>query len=337
MPDEEQPAVVEYAQSEAAPVAGGLSPESIDSPEAANAALGDVAMLLARAGDVLRTADPTAAMGYHLLRTGAWLQVVATPPDEGGRTFVPAPPYYLKDQLESLVAASAWSDLVVAADGATVAAPLWLDLQRYLATALDNLGEEYAAAKQTALRELAFLLSRAPKLAELCFDDGSPFADDTTKAWIASEVAGAFGGGGGGAPARPLDRALKDAREAVAEGQIERAVGVVARAARSATSSSERFRARLELAKICLRAGQFALAKAQLDGLDRLVDKHRLAEWEPELCAELFAALYEAHRAVNAPMGDMASPDARAKETAAFERLCELDPTAALRLTFVPT
>jgi type VI secretion system protein VasJ len=334
-------AVVEYApQADAAPAGGGISPDSIDSADAANAALGDVAMLLARCGDVLRVADATSPMGYHLLRTAAWLQLVAPPPDDGGRTMVPAPPYYLKDQLESLVNAGAWGDLVGAADAATAAAPLWLDSQRYLAAAFDNLGEEFANAKQTVLREVAFLLSRAPKIAELSFDDGTPFADDATKAWLTGEVAGAFGaggggGGGGGGGARPLDRALKDAREALAEGQVERAVNVVAKAARAATSMADRFRGRLELAKICLRANQFALAKAQLDGLDRLVDKHRLAEWEPELCADLFAALYEAHRAVNAQSMEGVTPEARAKEVSAFERLCEIDPAAALRLTFV--
>ena len=39
---------------------------------------------------------------------------------------------------------------------------------------------------------------------------------------------------------------------------------------------------------------------------------------------------------MNAQMGELVTPEARAKETSAFERLCELDPTAAFRLTFIP-
>ena len=93
----------------------------------------------------------------------------------------------------------------------------------------------------------------------------------------------------------------------------------------------DKFRAKLAVAQICLQIGQLAIARAQLDGLERMARQHKLDEWDPELCAELYGALYTALRGLNA--GYEVSEEARKRENEAFERLCELDAALAFRLS----
>jgi type VI secretion system protein VasJ len=219
---------------------------------------------------------------------------------------------------------------------------LWLDPHRYASTALDNLG--YADAKTAYLKELALLLQRAPELATLTFNDGVPFADEQTRAWIDAEVRpmlGAGGGGGGaaagrgGAPAgkgfRALEKAVAEAGTFIENGDPLSAIQAVTKVSGLATTPVDKFRARLAIAQICLQIGQLPIARAQLDGLERMAKLHRLDEWDPELCAELYGALYSTIRGLNA--GYEVTEEARKRENEVFERLCELDAAAAFRLS----
>src|SRR5262249_27926872 len=138
------------------------------------------------------------------------------------------------------------------------------------------------------------------------------------------------GGGGGGRATDPLQRPLAQARELLAAGSVPEAVAIIAKVLPTATRPSDRFRIPLEIAKLCLEGGQTAIARPQLDGLDRVAERHRLEEWDPALCADLYAALYAAHRAM-AQVEEL-TPEQRARLSAAFERLCLLDAEAALRM-----
>jgi type VI secretion system protein VasJ len=265
-----------------------------------------------------------------------WLQVNRAPQSENGATYVPAPPGHYKDHLDNLAGGGDWTSLLTVVEELAPDWPLWLDPHRYGAQALDNLGEPYAAAKLALLREVGLLIARAPELPDLSFVDGTPFADAATKQWIEGEVKAVMGsgggGGGGGAPVNKLDAKINEARNLVVNGALPDAVQLLMKAAAAAQTPADRFRSKLAVAQICLQGEQVLIARAALDGLDRLVEQHRLWEWEPELCSQFYSALYAAHRGVNVNMGEV-SPEARARETAVFERLCQLDAAAALKFT----
>ncbi len=110
------------------------------------------------------------------------------------------------------------------------------------------------------------------------------------------------------------------------------AFAILHKAVKAAPAPADKFRARLAIAKTSLQVGQMSIAKAQLEGLERMAAYHHLAEWQPDLCAELYSALFQVLRAQNAAFGMECPPDLKAKETAAFDRLCELDSSAALKL-----
>lgn len=315
---------------------GGTSPDAVVDSDSAWSAMSECNKLLVRAGAVFRAADSSDANAYRVARAGLWVEVNQAPPGENGATMIPSPASSYKDTLEGLANAGDFAGLINAAEEIMIEAPLWLDPHRYVALALGNLGHD--AARTAVLREVGVLLSRAPSLPDLTFNDGTPIADQATKDWIESDVkpilgSGGGGGGGGGPRVSPLEAKMTEARAMVANGALPDAVALVVKASAAAQTPVERLRGKLAVAQLCLQGEQFLVARAQLEGLDKMVERHRLWEWEPVLCAQFYEALYLAHRGMNVALGMDVPPELRAKETLAFERLCQLDPGAALKFT----
>jgi type VI secretion system protein VasJ len=291
-------------------------------------------LLLTRMGAAARRERPDSDLGYRLSRFGTWLTVLGQPAlMDGNKTMVPPPPPHIKGRLEALAGSQDWLTLLHEADGAGGDFILWLDPQRFVSTAMSALGPMFAKAKNEVLLGVALLLRRVPSLAKLAYMDGTPFADPQTQMWIDNEVAAVLAQGGadkGGGRPSVLDEPLKEARELAMKGELPKACEVLARAACGAPSPAERFRGRLAVAELCLQAGQFAIARGQLEGLTEDIKRHDLAGWDPELCAQVYAGLYAAHKGANT--GQVVAPEAKAAERAAFEALCQLDPAAALKL-----
>src|SRR5262249_4153455 len=151
--------------------------------------------------------------------------------------YVPAPPGHYKDHLEGLAGAGDWQTLVNAVEELVPDWPLWLDPHRYAAQALDGLGEPYANAKHALLREVGMVLARVPELADLAFNDGTPFADPVTKQWIEGEVKSVMGSGGGGGPAvNKVEAKVNEARNMVTSGALPDAVQLLVKTAAAALS-----------------------------------------------------------------------------------------------------
>jgi type VI secretion system protein VasJ len=256
-------------------------------------------------------------------------------PGDDGRTMIEAPMDHVKGALPTLLSAGSFADLLAAADECAANYPLWLDPHRYAAAALDGLGEGHEAAKRALVIEVGNLLLRAPNLPNMSFNDGTPFADDETKSWIQAEVTPVLGGGGGGggAPARArsyVDKPVAEARGLLGNGQPADALAVLGKAAAAAPTAVDRFRTKLALAQICIELQQTAIARAQLEELEKIAEHHQLAAWQPELCAEVYAGLYTCYRTLN--QGYEAAPEAREREQRALERLSQLDAGTAFKL-----
>ena len=235
-------------------------------------------------------ADPAA---YQLFRVAVWMPVERMPPNEGGQT--PLPP--LDDErigfVEGRVAAGDPSATIAAAEAAFADAMFWLTPHRLTATALEGLGHEQAsdAVKTT----LAGFLKRHPGIEALSFAGGLPFADDTTRAWIASDVLAA--GDGGAAPAGPAGdgegwrQAAAAAQKFAASGKVREGVALFQQGLATARGGRERCLWQLEQARFCLLAGHPELAAPQLEDLDDQAATLGLEQWEPALSLEIAKAL----------------------------------------------
>jgi type VI secretion system protein VasJ len=287
--------------------------------------------LLVKAGALLRGAKPENPLAYRLARIGMWIDLNELPPATDGKTLVPPPPDALRSRFDSLLAANDLVTLINEAEDTASEFLLWLDPHRFVAAAMDRMGALFLKAKEAVVTEMAIMLRRVPTLPTLAFNTGEPFADGQTRMWLDSEVANAFGGGGGpSVAAEPsvLDEPLKEARELAVQGKLPEAIAVVSKAAASAPAPADRFRGRLALGQLCLQFGQFAVAKGQLLGLCDEIDRHELTSWQPKLCAEVYAALYAAYKGAGADL----PAEELGRQQRAFEQLCRLDPAAALKL-----
>ncbi|WP_170993811.1 type VI secretion system domain-containing protein, partial [Escherichia coli] len=64
----------------------------------------------------------------------------------------------------------------------------WLDLQWYLWQGLSHAGQPWDPWSDAVLSDLRLLLKRLPGLEGLAWNEGPPFADEATLAWIAEKV-----------------------------------------------------------------------------------------------------------------------------------------------------
>src|SRR5437868_6941166 len=146
----------------AAPVA---IPEGVVLPGSVGAQLSvqptsreDAASRIAAGAKYLRQTDPTNPAAYLLLRGFRWGELRASGSSPDPR-LLEAPATPTRTQLKALLLDSKWEALLEACEGvmATPQGRGWLDLQRYVLTACEQLGSEFhvvAAALRGAVRSL---------------------------------------------------------------------------------------------------------------------------------------------------------------------------------------
>lgn len=311
------------------PTAGAPAPP--DDLSRVGSWLSSLGATVSQAGGAVRRASDTAPLAYRMVRNGLYLHLLEAPPaDPSGRTRVPAPSPKLRAQIESIARNQLWAPLLEETESALSRARFWLDLHRHSAQALAGLGPAHQPARDEVLRELGLLLRRLPTLQTLRFADGTPFADEATLRWIDDEVL---------ASARVLVAPrvvapVGDTTDPVAEaltlataGNIAEAIAMLQSRAEGASSGSARARYRVGIGQVFLLAGRASLAKGVFEALEREVSEHKLAQWEPALAAEVAEGLVRAHRS----MGKK-NKSAAVDVSSLFERVCWLDPSAALRL-----
>jgi len=307
---------------------GGFTAADITDEDSALRILQDLMPVLQRAAEVLRETDWGSPEGTRLNRVTSTLFLNAGLGEPGSETQVNPPDDDVVNTAASLAAGGDWRKLAALTESATVTNPVWFDGLYYLALAYQN--EEKVAAQKVVESEAIALVHRSPGIDKLLFRGGTPFATDTAKQWLGG-LAGPGGGGGGGASADKdgLGKAVARAREHIAAGEAPQAIAAIEKVAKSTASAVVRFRAKLEAAEISLLAGYADLARAQLDGLDRIAKAHGLEEWDPELAVRMYALLYRCQAQLGYFQSE--SLEQRARVAATWERLSQLDGAAALR------
>ncbi len=122
-------------------------------------------------------------------RLASWNGVLREARNQGLPAASPPDPT-CRARLEHLFATERWHELLAEVDAAlaTTQARIWLDLHRYTAGALGQLGGEHADDRRWLLACLGAFLAACPGLVDARFTDGTPVADATTRAWLAAEV-----------------------------------------------------------------------------------------------------------------------------------------------------
>lgn len=287
-----------------------------------------VHVALADLGRALRKQNDKDVLAYLLPRLGAALKLDEVPPSNAGRTFVSAPDRGEVEEIRGLLREQRWPELLQAAEACAANNPLFLDMQRLSHAALQGLGDAYAPCRLVVEAELASLLRRMPELSELAFQDGTPFADADTRAFLRAEILASGAGSARGAEpgdAEPEDaEALSAARALAVSGKKLEALAAFEALLQRAASGRSRFRIRLGLASAMLAAGDPLLASGLFGTLYHDIDRLGLDDWEPGLAAECLAD-YHACLSRLGPSTEMAQHRA-----VVYARLCRVDPRRAL-------
>ncbi len=274
---------------------------------------------------------------YRLMRCVRWDTLTEVPPHEvSGKTRLPAPRAELRAHLQRLILQKQWPELLerVEAAFAEGANHFWLDLQYYAFKAQEQAGGEYAQVRDLVTTDCALMLERLPGLDKLAFTDGSPFADDTTREWIARHATVRDVERGESVVPVAIDAAGTDwaetetqAAEMASQQGIEAAFAWLQRLA-AQDGERDKFIRQLVMARVAERADKPDTALHLLNTLDANTARYQLAAWEPTLAFEtklhLLRLLKRIHRK------DADKPALAARIEALTGELTAIDPARAI-------
>ena len=316
------------ASSSDAPAAAPAKPAPPPAASGGNASFttpSEAESVVMKVATFLQEDAPYNATAFALRRAIRW-NGITTPPPTG---VIPPPPGHRRDALAGMLTAANHPVLIAQGESSFPQAPyhFWLDLQRLLATSLKALGPPAAAALGVVESMTTAFVARFPSIPSLSFQDGTPFADPMTLAWL-DDIAPSDGDGGGSDEATAASQeAIRDAKEKASSGDVP---GAIAALMADAGAPRDRFERTVTAAELCLGAGRPDVALGLLDDADAAILTHRLDIWDPPSAARALRVLYTCCSAlVNTPNGaDLAQ---RADEV--FNRLARVDPGHALRST----
>lgn len=183
-------------------------------------------------------------------------------------------------------------------------------------------------------RDLGMFLERLPGLEALCWSDGTPFANETTREWIAQHVSGNQTQQWLPAPAPTAIEAdtgiLSLEAQALAQADsdgVEAALSWLA-ARPDVHTGRQRWLLRLLMARVAEQYGKSDLAIHLLGELDAVAQRQALAEWEPDLNFEVKARLLKLLR-LKAQRNDTDKPALARRMDALLAALVAIDPVRA--------
>ncbi|MBT8767698.1 type VI secretion system protein TssA [Metapseudomonas boanensis] len=273
---------------------------------------------------------------HRLMKSLRWDTVHQLPPTEAsGNTRLTPPRSDYRAQLKRLHLQQSWSELLdqverIYGEGVN---HFWLDLQWYLCQALDKQGAPQDGWADIVKRDLGMFLDRLPGLESLRWSDGSPFADETTRNWIAQHVSGNQSPQWLPAAAAPTSvdadiLALEGKALAQADSEgVEAAIAWLA-AQTGVHSGRQRWLLRLLMARVAEQCGKTELAIHLLAELEATAQRQALAEWEPDLTFEVQARLLKLLR-LKSQRSDADKPALGRRKEALLAELVSIDPVRA--------
>jgi type VI secretion system protein ImpA len=298
----------------------------------------EAAAHVAAAARFLQREDPTDPASYLMLRGYRWGELRALGGEVDPRALA-APPTSTRTRLKGLLLDEKWPELLAAGESvmATQHGRGWLDLQRYVLTALEALGSEYEHVASAIRGALVELLRDLPELPQLTLMDDTPTANAETRSWMRELLAASPVGGAGdvtiaddeklevaaAGAGRTIRTAADQAATLVKSGQHEKAIQLLMSQAEQEKCARDRFLRRTEAADIMVDTGHEAVALPILRDLAGTIDTHNLEGWEAgDTIARPLSLL---HRCMAALGSD--SEDAQQE---LYLRVCRLDPLRAI-------
>lgn len=297
---------------------------SIDPAQLSKEALEDqLGALVVQLAGQLRADSQIDPAPYWLVRALRWANHDLLRPERAaevlankGRSQIPLPQGHarLSKDIAKRLAAGQHAAVVGECEELFAMNPLWLDLQRWIATGLEAMGADQARAAVTA--QVGLLLRLCPQIAELRFADrdATSFADSETVRWLQSELVSSAAKGAtqpSVAKVEPLPDGLLPGVQFLQKQIADAATGL------------RRFEVQLRLVELLLSNERSDIAMPVVDLVLAAIDAHRLIEWQPDLAQRALRLAVQTARA--------AELDA-SRRADLWRRICQVAPAEALQL-----
>jgi len=289
----------------------------------------------------LRREDPYSPVSFLLLRGLRWgeLRAAGAALDT---SVLESPPTDVRQTLKRLANEGAWTELLETAEVAMGSASGrgWLDLQRHVVRACEELGSYYDSIATAVKSEVRALLADYPDLPLATLNDDTPAANSETQAWLKTIQPEALAAAAPEytpppapvyeqEPSEELGSSEIDsfvlAMNAAKAGRSQEAIEILSAEISHQNSGRGKFQRRMQLSQLCMTIGHDAISKSILEELVQMIDRHQLEQWEsPEMVAHALSMLYGCMQKLN---GD---PVEKQK---LYARICRLDPMQALAHT----
>ncbi len=239
---------------------------------------------LLKVADMLTGTEPERPLGYQIRRYAIWQSITSVPPTRDGKRsdLAAVSADRVADYREALEKApdhALWQRI----EQSLSVSPFWLEGHRLSAGVAAALGcDACAEAIRAAANEF---LEKLPQLAELTFNDGTPFLPSETEEWLLSAPASASGQSGGGAS--PWEQAYDTARELSTQKGLAPAMQLLEDGLAGAREPREQFYWRLASAQLMKDSGLVSLASRQVQDLQQQVAGLVIEDWEPALLKQL--------------------------------------------------
>jgi type VI secretion system protein VasJ len=270
---------------------------------------------------------------HHLMKSVRWDTILNLPAlGPGGNTRLLPPKPDHRAHLKRLYVQQSWMELLELTDSLFGQAinHVWFDLQWYACEAL-NRQDKGATLANIVQQDLNGLLSRLPGLEMLSYSDGTPFADEVTRSWIALKVKGDVRLTESDTPIfRPDNDIFSLENEAVEKAEAESVEAALAwLQMRPGTSNTkDQWLLRLLMARVCEQFGKSEMALHLLDELNQQAGALTLAQWEPTLLFEVRARRLKLLRA-RAARSESERTRIQPEMDALLSGLITLDPVRA--------
>ena len=265
-------------------------------------------------------AKPSDPKRFRLSRSALWDSLDKLPPVTDNKSQLPAPPADKIKKVKELFESGDFIEAINLAEKSAEKMPYWFEGNRYICMCLDALGAEFSKAKQALEFEVTKFISRLPKILDLAYANGTPFADDQTKAWLASLTETDNANNASQAESNELTQAFIDAKKLALSGKLSEGFSLLN--ACPANTKRDRFKIKMACAELACINGQ---EKVGIPMLERLVEETRsltAAEWESDFLAKALALLVNAYEKLN----DEKLQEKQKQIEAAYDQLCWYNP-----------
>jgi len=286
--------------------------------------------IIGKAASSMIAEDPFNPVPYRLNRIAAWILIDDLPTATGGKTMIPPPDEQIINAMTTLYDNSEWEDLADSCESNVRQFLFWLDLSRYVSESMEQLGhEDICKAIET---ETILFVTRLQGIEQMCFSDGTAFADPGTREWLdkigqknSENNDQKTNSDNGDSINQFIAQTMNEAQQLIKKKNLDKALSLLMEHASRSKSERERFLWKISVCRVLINRKKIQIAASYIDEILDYIEKFKLEVWEPDNAIE---ALSLALTGLRLQKDDKHGPLIES----IIKKISMLDPITAMRI-----